>query len=99
MNTVSIGSTGPDVYLLQRDLACLGYGVTIDSNFGAGTQAAVTQFQTDHSLTADGVAGPDTWAQLDYLVPQGMDISHLNGAIDWPNLSPHMQFAYCKASQ
>ena len=99
MAILSTGATGAAVTILQRDLSFLGYNVTVDGDFGPGTQAAVIQFQTDKGLEPDGAAGPDTWAALDNLVPQGMDISHLNGAIDWPNLSPQIQFVYCKASQ
>ncbi|MFB9841088.1 GH25 family lysozyme [Mucilaginibacter ginsenosidivorans] len=99
MSTLSVGSVGAEVQLLQRDLSFLGYNVTIDGDFGNGTKAIVTQFQTDHELSADGVVGPNTWTALDNLVPQGLDISHHNGSINWAGLSPHIQFVYCKASQ
>lgn len=99
MQTLSIGSAGSEVFMLQRALFFLNYSLVIDGNFGPGTQAAVIQFQQDHQLSADGIAGPDTWAVLDNLVPQGMDISHFTGNINWGQLSPHIQFIYCKASQ
>jgi len=99
MQTLSIGSSGSEVFMLQRALSFLHYSLSIDGNFGPGTQAAVTQFQQDHQLSADGIAGPATWALLDELVPQGMDISHFTGNINWSQLSPHIQFIYCKASQ
>ncbi|MCX2432336.1 GH25 family lysozyme [Pedobacter sp. GR22-10] len=99
MQTLSIGSAGSEVFMLQRALSFLNYSLVIDGNFGPGTQAAVRQFQTDHQLVADGIAGPATWAVLDNLVPQGMDISHFNGLINFAQLSPHIQFVYCKASQ
>jgi lysozyme len=99
MQTLSIGSAGSEVFMLQRALSFLNYSLAIDGNFGPGTQAAVRQFQTDHQLVADGIAGPATWAVLDNLVPQGMDISHFNGLINFAQLSPHIQFVYCKASQ
>jgi len=99
MSALKPGSTGADVIMLQRALAFLKYHIVVDGNYGPNTQAAVTQFQTDNGLSADGIAGPNTWAALDNLVPQGIDISHLNGAIDWANLSPHIQFVYCKYSQ
>lgn len=99
MQTLSNGSTGSEVLMLQRALSFLNYPLEIDGDFGPGTQAAVTKFQSDHQLTADGVAGPDTWAVLDDLVPQGMDISHNNGNINWGELSSHIQFVYCKSSQ
>lgn len=99
MQTLSIGSAGSEVFMLQRALSFLNYSLAIDGNFGPGTQAAVRQFQTDHQLGADGIAGPATWAVLDNLVPQGIDISHFNGLINFAQLSPHIQFVYCKASQ
>jgi lysozyme len=99
MSTLSNGSKGAEVRILQRDLCVLGYPVTIDGDFGDNTAAAAGRFQTDQGLVADSIVGPVTWAVLDNLVPQGMDISHHNVDIDWVNLSPHVQFAYCKASQ
>lgn len=98
MNTLSNGSAGGEVIMLQRALASLGYNCTVDGNFGPGTKAALEQFQTANSLTADGVAGPATWGVMDSLAPQGMDVSHHND-ITWNELSPHIQFVYCKATQ
>jgi len=99
MNTLQIGSAGGEVTMLQRALSVLGYTIGIDGNYGPGTAAVVTQFQTDKGLGADGIAGPGTWGAIDNLAPQGMDISHNNGAINWANLTPHIQFVYCKYSQ
>jgi peptidoglycan hydrolase-like protein with peptidoglycan-binding domain len=52
--------------VLQTRLAQLGYNVgTPDGSFGAGTKAAVIQFQTDKKITpADGVVNQATWAAL-----------------------------------
>lgn len=52
--------------VLQQRLAALGYNVgTPDGSFGAGTKAAVIQFQTDKKITpADGVVNQATWAAL-----------------------------------
>ncbi|HZY36700.1 MAG TPA: GH25 family lysozyme [Mucilaginibacter sp.] len=99
MNTLQNGSTGGEVIMLQRALSVLGYAIAIDGNFGPGTAAAVTQFQTTNSLTADGTAGPNTWGAIDSQAPQGMDISHNNGNITWDQLTPHIQFVFCKYSQ
>lgn len=62
------GDTGDAVEQLQRTLSALGYAVAIDGAFGAGTEAAVIRFQSNNSLTADGIVGPKTWAKL---LPQG----------------------------
>src|ERR1700742_3208142 len=98
MNTLQNGSSGGEVMMLQRALSLLGYNCTVDGQFGPGTQTAVEQFQTAEGLTADGIAGPNTWNKLDSLAPQGMDIYH-GDSISWNSLSPHIQFVYCKATQ
>lgn len=59
------GSKGADVTKLQIALNALGYDCgTADGIFGAKTEAAVRNFQRDHSLTVDGIAGRDTQAAL-----------------------------------
>ena len=64
--TLQEGSTGADVTVLQQRLAALGYNVGApDGSFGAGTKAAVIQFQTKKGITpADGVVNPATWSAL-----------------------------------
>ncbi len=59
------GSKGDAVAELQSMLRDLKFTVAIDGDFGAGTEVAVTRFQSDHGLTADGLVGPKTWAALD----------------------------------
>ncbi|SEV96695.1 XVIPCD domain-containing protein [Luteibacter sp. 329MFSha] len=55
---------------LQTQLGALGYTdghgrpLAADHAFGPGTEAAVRQFQRDHQLTPDGVAGPVTLAAI-----------------------------------
>jgi hypothetical protein len=39
-------------------------GVTADGSFGAKTEAAVKDFQSCFSLTADGIVGPVTWNKI-----------------------------------
>ncbi|MGH1565732.1 D-Ala-D-Ala carboxypeptidase family metallohydrolase [Mumia sp. DW29H23] len=65
--TLSQGATGEDVRQLQiRVSGYPGYGavLALDSSFGPATKAAVTRFQQAYGLTADGVAGPQTYAKL-----------------------------------
>lgn len=64
--TLVKGSTGEIVVTLQNLLVEKGYidGDYVDGDFGPGTDAAVKQFQTDNSLTADGIVGPATWQVL-----------------------------------
>ncbi len=62
---VARGSTGAAVAQLQTLLRDLKFAVTVDGDFGPGTQVAVTRFQSEHGLTADGILGPQTWAAMD----------------------------------
>ena len=69
--TVRRGMKGDDVRELQSKLYKLGYNLGsygIDGDFGRATEAAVKEFQEDHKLTVDGVAGPMTWDALDKAV-------------------------------
>lgn len=59
--TVQLGSKGPAVTLLQHALSLSESGL-----FDAATLAAVKAFQASHSLQADGIVGPKTWAALGY---------------------------------
>src|ERR671916_483689 len=59
------GNRGWDVAALQFRLQRHGHPPAgVDGWFGAGTQSAVTSFQSANGLTADGVAGPQTIAAL-----------------------------------
>lgn len=60
----SNGSSGSAVEALQRQLNVNGESVTVDSDFGSLTEAAVRDFQTKHGLGVDGIAGPQTWESL-----------------------------------
>jgi N-acetyl-anhydromuramyl-L-alanine amidase AmpD len=62
------GMHGEAVTRLQAWLVALGYEVTVDGDFGSGTAAALVAFQSTHGLTADGIAGPATYAKIRVLV-------------------------------
>lgn len=62
--TCSQGQTSDAVRGVQTCLNSKGYAVTVDGIFGSGTASAVKSFQTAHSLDADAVVGPNTWAKL-----------------------------------
>lgn len=50
---------------LQRALAAAGhYALTIDADFGPGTEGAVKTFQRARGLTIDGIVGAKTWECL-----------------------------------
>ena len=59
------GSKGDAVVQLQNLLHDLNFAVAVDGDFGPGTEVAVTRFQSEHGLTADGLVGPQTWAAMD----------------------------------
>ncbi|MCP4327995.1 MAG: hypothetical protein GY791_06110 [Alphaproteobacteria bacterium] len=62
------GDEGPAVELLQRALAAKGFSPgAIDGDFGGKTDTAVRAFQRATGLTADGIAGDDTWEALEPL--------------------------------
>ena len=69
--TLKRGSKGSAVAGLQTMLRKLGYDLGpcgIDGDFGKTTEAAVRSFQSDHRLAVDGVAGKNTWAELEKAV-------------------------------
>lgn len=69
MQTISRGSSGPDVRVVQSLLNRIGYNAgPVDGIFGSRTYQAVTAFQTNNSLVPDGIVGPATWAVLDRLL-------------------------------
>jgi hypothetical protein len=64
-----IGSKGPEVATVQRELAAIGYQhqgspLKDDGDFGPTTRAAVEDFQRKHGLEPDGKVGNDTAAAL-----------------------------------
>lgn len=62
--TLRRGRAGRAVEILQLALAAQGWPLTRDGRFGPATAGAVVAFQHARGLTADGVAGPDTWSAL-----------------------------------
>jgi peptidoglycan hydrolase-like protein with peptidoglycan-binding domain len=59
MSILKRGLAGEPVKILQQKL-----GVTADGQFGPGTEQALKDYQQKHSLKVDGIAGPDTFAQM-----------------------------------
>jgi len=60
------GSSGTQVKKLQQQLIQLGYlpAGEDDGKYGSKTAYAVMQFQLDHHISVDGVAGPQTFVRL-----------------------------------
>ncbi len=53
------GLSGEPVRILQGKL-----GVNADGVFGQGTETALISYQSANGLSADGIAGPDTFTQM-----------------------------------
>ena len=63
--TLRLGSASASVTEMQKLLQGHGFTLEADGVFGSRTQAVLKSFQASKGLTADGVCGPLTWAQLD----------------------------------
>lgn len=75
--TLKTGSKGDAVRGLQNALNARSHdSVAVDGTFGAATEHAVKQFQTNAALQADGIVGPATWRELNvYMVQRGDTLS------------------------
>ncbi|HET8842455.1 MAG TPA: peptidoglycan-binding protein [Ktedonobacteraceae bacterium] len=62
--TTQSGSNGNAVTALQRQLNAHGSNLSVDGDFGSATLSAVKSFQSAKNLSADGVAGANTWNAL-----------------------------------
>ena len=65
------GSTGEDVRTVQYLVTAQGHSTGVDGVFGPLTKTAVEAFQSSRGLSADGIAGQQTWPQLIIQVQQG----------------------------
>lgn len=63
--TLSKGAKNDVVKVLQALLVCNGYSnAYVDGDYGTGTYDAVKSYQSKNRLTADGIAGKNTFAKL-----------------------------------
>lgn len=68
--TLRTGNSSNFVYLLQLMLNQNGFNLSVDGQFGTNTLNAVTQFQQNNGLAADGIVGSNTWRTLLVLPPR-----------------------------
>lgn len=64
MKTIKMGDTGPEVVELQKLLNSKGYQLSVDGQFGKGTDTAVRDYQRKQGLVSDGIVGQATWDKL-----------------------------------
>ena len=63
-DSLSYGSHGDSVKILQELLNKNGYKLDVDGIYGDKTQSAVEQYQAANNLQVDGFAGNETWNSL-----------------------------------
>ncbi|WP_336772224.1 spore cortex-lytic enzyme [Paenibacillus sp. MMO-58] len=90
--TLTVGSSGSDVYELQGRLKYLGYyNGAIDGSFGTKTKNAVTWFQWKFGMKSDGVVGAKTklklWEATKNWQPSAADTGNATGGSDNSNNS------------
>ncbi len=66
------GNKGINVYALQSLLVYHGASIDIDGSFGDGTKTAVSNYQKNHNLGDDGVAGTSTLSSMVVTVNKGV---------------------------
>jgi peptidoglycan hydrolase-like protein with peptidoglycan-binding domain len=65
--SLKTGMSGEDVAELQQLLKRIGYfNTNVTGYYGDITRASVIKFQSNHGLTRDGIAGPNTIFRLKY---------------------------------
>ena len=82
------GMTGPSVVALRDRLVSMGYlARSVSGSYDVALTAAVRQFQADHGLTEDGIAGAPTLAEIN--VPASERLKSVIVALErerWLNL-------------
>ena len=79
--TLKKGDSGQEVKKMQKKLS-----ISADGKFGPKTEAAVRDYQEDHRLVVDGLAGRRTLASLGTDVVAATDLSSWNGDVDFKKI-------------
>jgi peptidoglycan hydrolase-like protein with peptidoglycan-binding domain len=82
--TLSTASRGEDVRELERNLAALGYRLTVDDRFTSATRRAVERWQRDLGVSVTGVVNPGDVV----IAPDTLRISAVSGVLGTPAQGP-----------
>jgi peptidoglycan hydrolase-like protein with peptidoglycan-binding domain len=82
--TLSTTSRGEDVRELERNLAALGYRLTVDDRFTPATRQAVKQWQHDLGVSVTGVVSPGDVV----IAPDTLRVSAVSGVLGTPAQGP-----------
>lgn len=63
-STLKFGNRGSQVIKLQQALQNKGYAISVDGIYGKATEKTVINFQINHKIRIDGIAGPQTQSKL-----------------------------------
>ena len=82
--TVRLGSSGRAVRTLQTRLNAwhVQPHVAVNGDFGLAVKIEVEEFQAAEGLSADGIVGPATWADLLETPPPGPQVITASGVVD-----------------
>jgi peptidoglycan hydrolase-like protein with peptidoglycan-binding domain len=69
--TAQKGNINERAKTVQYLLRARGYSITVDGNFGTGTESVAKSFQTSKGLPSDGIVGKTTWENLILNVQNG----------------------------
>lgn len=87
LGSLKAGMNGSAVRTLQKNLRTLGYyNGSVDGDYGSGTQAAVSAFQSANGLKADGVAGKATLNAIQNVLSGGTTASGSSGSKSDPDV-------------
>lgn len=99
--TLNEGMSGSDVTQLQIRIAgWMSYGevLAIDGDYGSKTKAAVTRFQQGYGLTADGIAGPQTYSKIYELQKDDCSPAHFSWTEVTASATCGSQYGYMTTS-
>lgn len=89
MAVLAVGSTGPEVVVLQQKLKDAGFDPgLLDGKFELGTEAAVIAFQKNEGLEPDGIVGRDTQSALKLVGPPVPGVPPTTALIVGHNVDP-----------